>query len=74
MSAKAWMRRLTWVVPLTLGGVLLGGCQKGLFPEGTPRSPYERYLTLRGDYRPPVEHDAYGVERPALRQRLRPLE
>ena len=67
------MRRLLWALPLVLGGACLGGCQKPLYPQNSPRSPYERYLTLRGDYRPPVETDAYGIERPALRQRLQPL-
>lgn len=62
------------VMILSLAAVLLAGCERGLFPEGTPRSPYERYMTLHGEYRPPVETDAYGIERPALRQRLRPLD
>lgn len=61
---------LLWVMAL----LCVGGCEKGLFPEGTPRSPYDRYMTLRGDYKPPVELDAYGRERPALRQRLQPLD
>jgi len=53
---------------------LAGGCEKPLFPEAQPRSPFERYLTLRGQQRPTVEEDATGRERPALRQRLRPLD
>ena len=67
------MRRFMWALPLVLGGACLSGCQQGLFPQNTSRSPYERYLTLHGEYRPPVETDAYGIERPALRQRLQPL-
>lgn len=65
---KRWAWLVLWLVPV------LGGCEAGLFPAGTARSPYERYMTLRGDYRPPVETDAYGIERPALRQRLAPLD
>ena len=71
---KVWMRRAMVVGVIGLGAVVLGGCQRGLFPAGTPRSPYERYMTLHGDIRPHIETDAYGIERPALRQRLRPLD
>ncbi|MBI1337445.1 MAG: hypothetical protein GC164_10840 [Phycisphaera sp.] len=60
---------------LLVGFVLLGvGCAKQLFPEDLPRSQYERYSQLRGDYRPMSERNAYGIEKPALRDRLRPLE
>jgi len=68
------MRYLVGILLGLAGLVLLGGCEHGLFPEGTPRSPYDRYMTLRGEYKPPVELDAYGRERPALRQRLQPLD
>lgn len=50
------------------------GCQKPLFDEDVARSPYERYLALRGLDRPVYEMNAYGRQQPALRQRLRPLE
>lgn len=53
--------------------LLLSGCAKPLFPETAQRSPYERYLSLRGLDRPPTEVDAFGRHRPALRQRLQPL-
>ena len=50
------------------------GCQKSLFDETQARSPYERYLALRGLDRPQEEMNAYGRAQPALRQRMRPLE
>lgn len=52
----------------------LGGCQKALFVDGTTRTQYERYQSLRGEYRPPRQYTALGEERPALRQRLAPLD
>jgi hypothetical protein len=62
------------VTLVVLGGVLaLGGCAKQLFPEDVPRSPYERYQMLRGQDRPKTYVDVFGVERPALRERLKPL-
>ena len=51
----------------------MGGCQQALFIDDAARTPYDRYLTLRGQARPATETDGLGVERPALRQRLRPL-
>jgi hypothetical protein len=67
--------RWRWLVKLGLAVGLLGavGCQQPLFPEDAPRTPYERYMVLRGQYRPATEQDAYGQERPLLRERLRPL-
>lgn len=53
--------------------LLSGGCAKELFPEDTPRSPYERYQMLRGQDRPKTYTDVFGVERPAIRERLKPL-
>ncbi|MAE65078.1 MAG: hypothetical protein CMJ18_12480 [Phycisphaeraceae bacterium] len=76
----AWRRVLLAfpLVPLlvTLSGLLLGagGCERTLFPENAQRTPYERYQILRGKYRPATEEDVYGINRPALRSRLRPLE
>ncbi len=52
----------------------IGGCNKTLFPENTPRSQYERYDALRGRERPTTEPGPYGVAQPALRERLRPLD
>ncbi|MCX5660503.1 MAG: hypothetical protein NTW19_12380 [Planctomycetota bacterium] len=58
-----------------LAGVgLVGvGCEKPLFPENQPRSPYDRYLSLRGQSRPMNQQNAYGGDEPALRDRLKPL-
>lgn len=61
---------------LGLLGLALGlsvGCARELFPDDLPRSPYERYQLLHNQARPKTEPDAYGIERPALRDRLRPL-
>ena len=61
-----------WALLLSTGGWLVG-CEKALFPENLARSPYERYGTLRGQYRPATEQNAFGADQPALRQRLKPL-
>lgn len=53
--------------------VLTGGCQEALFVDGTTRTQYERYQSLRGEYRPPRRVTALGEEQPALRERLAPL-
>lgn len=55
---------------------LLTGCQDPLFPKDQPRTPYERYQTLRGGDRPMTDEMASGSRagRPALRDRLRPLD
>ncbi len=55
-------------------GLLLGGCQKPVFPEDQPRSQYERYNSLRGRDTATTQLDAFGRERPNLRERMRPLE
>ena len=51
-----------------------GGCQQALFVDGTTRTQYERYQSLRGEYRPVRRVTPLGEERPALRQRLAPLD
>ncbi len=56
-----------------LAALTAAGCEKPPFSENAPRSPYDRYMTLRGQQRPLVEEDALGNEQPALRQRLKPL-
>lgn len=58
---------------LALPLALAGGCEKPLFPKNLPRTPYERYQTLRGQQRPSSEENAFGGEQPALRERLKPL-
>jgi hypothetical protein len=50
-----------------------GGCQKPVFPEDQPRTPYERYQALRGQDRPAKTTDAFGNPQPDLRARLAPL-
>jgi len=52
----------------------LAGCSNPLFPSDTPRTPYDRYLVLRGEERPMTELDVNGRERPNLRVRLAPLD
>ena len=55
----------------TLG---LGACRDArLFPEEQPRSQYQRYSDLRGHERQAKTTNAWGQERKALEQRLRPL-
>lgn len=49
------------------------GCEKPLFPANLPRTPYERYQSLHGEYRSPTEQNSFGGQQPALRDRLRPL-
>jgi hypothetical protein len=68
------MVRQGFILGLLLAIPGVCGCQEVLFTDRQPRSPYERYLTLRGNARPAMETDAFGIERPALRQRLRPLD
>lgn len=56
---------------------LLGGCQDPLATEGSPRTPYDRYRELRGEQRPTIDESPPGAapsDRPALRERLRPLD
>ena len=64
--------------PLALVAVaFLGGCQDPLFPKDAARSPYDRYHALRGDDRPMTDDFNRGTARsgrPALRERLRPLD
>lgn len=58
-----------------LGACLAGmvGCQKPLFTQKNPRTPYERYQVLRGRGRMETMQNIYGVDQPALRDRLKPL-
>lgn len=67
-------RQGLWLAALGLAVVAGGGCQKALFVDGTTRTQYERYQSLRGEYRPPRQVTPLGEERPALRQRLAPLD
>ena len=51
----------------------LAGCERALFPDNLPRSPFERYGTLRGRHRPESDQTTLGWDKPALRERLKPL-
>jgi len=61
------------IIPLIAIILLLGGCEKALFPDNTTRSPYERYDAIRGRQRQAHEENAYGGSQPAIRDRLKPL-
>lgn len=68
--------RVNQIVLLLIVGVssgLLTGCEKPLFPKEEPRTPYQRYMMLRGTDRPEKVENAYGWEEPNLRERLQPL-
>jgi len=61
-------------LPVFLGVLFsLIGCEKPLFPPNLPRTPYERYQSLHGEYRSATEQNSFGGQQPALRDRLRPL-
>lgn len=49
---------------------ILGGCQRALFPQNTPRTQYETYDRMRSKAPPLTEPDAFGDPQPALRARL----
>ncbi|MFA9478307.1 hypothetical protein ACERK3_08360 [Phycisphaerales bacterium AB-hyl4] len=75
------MKHRRWVIPCSatvmMAVILLTGCQDPLFPTDAPRTPYDRYRTLRGEERPMTDEMARGTPRsgrPALRERLRPLD
>lgn len=46
------------------------GCYKPLFPKDAPRTPFERYERVRGEYIPLEQPDVFGNPQPALRARL----
>ena len=50
----------------------LCGCEKPLFPRDLPRTQYERYDRLRGQYIPAESINEFGGFEPALRERLSP--
>jgi hypothetical protein len=47
-----------------------GGCQKPLFPEGTPRTQFDAHDRMRNQEVPLEEPDVFGNPQPALRARL----
>lgn len=68
-----WVR-LMLIVGGMVGVTAVAGCNKPLFPNDAPRTPYERYQALRGRQRPLYELDQLGNPQPALRERLEPLD
>jgi len=66
-------RKLLPLAGLLLMLCLLGGCEKALFIEQESRTPYDRYMTLRGRQAAMSEPNAFGGSAPALRERLKPL-
>jgi len=62
------------MLTLALFVVAASACQQPLFPEDLPRTQFERYQTLRGEYRRSQEENAFGADQPPLRERLAPLE
>ncbi|UCD75900.1 MAG: hypothetical protein JSV91_03070 [Phycisphaerales bacterium] len=67
------MRRRVAISTLMLAiALLLGGCQKPLFPRNAPRTQFETYDLMRRRYQPLEEPDVFGNPQPALRARLSP--
>ena len=66
---KAWII----AVGCVFIGTMVGGCEKQLFPDNLPRSPYERYDSLRGRDKSMSEENTFGGTQPAVRQRLKPM-
>ena len=50
--------------------MVLGGCQRALFPSDLPRNQFETYDRMRQRYVPLEEPDVFGTPQPALRARL----
>lgn len=71
-SRRTLLRCLLLACTMLAAGMLTG-CQQALFIDGEQRSQYGRYQEQHGDYRPETEEGPFGIERPALRRRLRPL-
>ncbi|MCH7791937.1 MAG: hypothetical protein IID31_06625 [Planctomycetes bacterium] len=57
---------------LILAGVFgaSAGCSEVLFDPKKPRTQYDRYDRIRGDYAPQYIEDEFGQRRPNLRGRL----
>jgi hypothetical protein len=60
------------ILTVMLGGLLtcIAGCEQVLFPEGLPRTQYERFDRMRGVYRPKETVGPTGNVQPDLRSRL----
>ncbi len=65
-----------WVALVVLVGTGLAavGCEKPLFPDNQPRTPYDRYMSLHGETRAMNQENAFGGTEPNLRERLKPLD
>ena len=68
----AAMRTVAILIAIVVAAGVFG-CEKPLFPPNMPRTQFERYQILHGEYRQPTETNAFGGQEPALRERLRPL-
>lgn len=55
-----------------VGGI--GGCSRPLLAPTDPRSPFDRYDLVRGNYAPQYVEDKFGRRQPNLRGRLSPKE
>lgn len=64
--------RYAWVASVLALTAAAGGCEKPLFPGNLPRTQFERYDRLRGNYAPAERFDRFGATQPALRERLTP--
>ena len=62
--------RATFLRALLLATIGLGGCQRALCPESSPRTQFETYDRMRQHYVPTEEPDVFGNPQPALRERL----
>jgi len=63
-------RRVAWVA---LGAVVLAmpaGCVKPLFPKDEPRTQYDRYDRIRGEWVPATVTDPYGRAQENVRARM----
>ncbi|MEM1211255.1 MAG: hypothetical protein AAGI68_03050 [Planctomycetota bacterium] len=69
-----WEKIGGWAAAVGVCLMLLGGwgCARSPFTEKRDRTQYDRYLALRGEFRPTDEPDEFGVDRKALRLRLTP--
>lgn len=69
-----YLPSLCVVALLIAVSTLAPGCARTPFKDDLARTPYDRYLALRGRDRPLVTIDEFGREQKALRERLSPLE
>lgn len=67
------LNRVVLASALVLAALCVAGCEEALFSKEEPRSPFDRYMLLRGRQRPATSTNVWGGEEPALRERLKPL-